>query len=169
MPALSADRIYSDSVTLQGNAVQIKNKMNEKKFISKWIDAINGGLEKKFPDDYVKEYNCEMLELPGKHLIQGSELFGMYEILDINGNPIMQTESYLKSKYIIYSSQFNPFFIPVPKDEFEIKTALKEYEKELDGLLHQIEKEYKTTFPEGKNFHEVSNQIFKNTSLKRFK
>ncbi|MFH1195076.1 MAG: hypothetical protein V1720_05155 [bacterium] len=143
--------------------------MNEKKFITKWINEINAGLARKFPDDYVRAFDCEMLELPGKHLIQGSELFGKYEILDIDGNPIMQTESYLKSKYIIYSSQFNPFFIPMPKDENDIKAALKEYEKELDGLLHQIEKEYKTTFPEAKNFHEASNQIFKNTSLKRFK
>lgn len=143
--------------------------MNEKKFVTKWINEINAGLARQFPEDYVSSFECDMLELPGKHLIPGSELFGKFEILDVNGSPVMQTDSYLKSKYIVYSSQFNPFFIPVPKDEANIKAVLKEYEKELDGLLHQIEKEYKSAFPEGKNFREISNQIFKNTRLKRFK
>jgi len=104
-----------------------------------------------------------MLELPGKHLIRAPNCSNVWNPW-YQRQSVMQTESYLKSNtYLLLPIQ--PVFYSCSKDEVEIKTALKEYEKELDGLLHQIEKEYKTTFPKGK-FSRSIQPDFKNTVSK---
>ena len=58
------------------------------------IDKIENELLKKFPDDFIYGFKTELLDLPGKPLTIGSELFGQYEVVDIEGNSFIQTDDY---------------------------------------------------------------------------
>ena len=120
--------------------------MTEKEFIKNWVNEI-GELLKNFPDDFIDKTQCEKIKMPGKSLIPGSELFGSFEILDTEGNPQIQVASYSKLKFILYSNRNKPLEIYIPKEEENIKTAVKNYESHIDSFLLGIEKAYKNDFP----------------------
>ena len=141
--------------------------MTEKEFIKKWVTEI-GGLLKTFPEDFIDNTQCEKMKLPGKSLVQGSELFGSYEILDTEGNPFTQVSDQYKLKYILYANRNKPSEIFIPKEEDKIKSAVKNYETHIDSFLIGIEKEYKNDFPTSKNFKEISNSIFYNLNIQRY-
>lgn len=141
--------------------------MTEKEFIKNWVNEI-GELLKIFPDDFIDKTQCEKIKLPGKSLIPGSELFGSYEILDTEGNPQIQVSSYPKLKFILYSNRNKPLEVYIPKEEENIKTAVKNYESHIDSFLLGIEKAYKNDFPGAKNFKEISNSIFYNLNIQRY-
>jgi len=141
--------------------------MTEKEFIKNWVNEI-GELLKNFPDDFIDKTQCEKIKMPGKSLIPGSELFGSFEILDTEGNPQIQVASYSKLKFILYSNRNKPLEIYIPKEEENIKTAVKNYESHIDSFLLGIEKAYKNDFPGAKNFKEISNSIFYNLNIQRY-
>ena len=50
-----------------------------------WQSKIENEILKSFPDAFIDDSDFELLDLPGKPLIKGSELFGTYEIIDTDG------------------------------------------------------------------------------------
>ncbi len=140
--------------------------MSQKDFVIKWVNEFRSGLLKTFPDDFI---NIETIEfsMPGIELILGTELFGQFELTDIEGKSILTVNDFLKAKYIIYANRNKPASIKMPANESMIKDVVKNYEKHLDLLLTGLEREYKKEFPEMKDFNFVSNQIFNSLNLRR--
>lgn len=140
--------------------------MTEKEFILRWIEKIKEEL-KIFPDDFLDKQNLEELELPGKNLLIAPPLFNIYEIIDAEGNIHFSTDDFIKAKFIVYSNRNKPLRIPIPSNSTQLKDTVKKYENYIDGLLKEIEKEFKRNFPASKNFAFVSNQIFNSLNLIR--
>jgi len=142
--------------------------MTEKEFAVQWTEEISKVLLKSFPSDFIVGLETEKMNMPQVPLVLGSELFGSYEITDIDGNSLITSDSLIKAKYILYANKEKPASIDIPKSEDEITPVVKDYEKHLDLVLHTIDKEYKKLFPEGKNFYQISSSIFNNLKLKRY-
>jgi hypothetical protein len=142
--------------------------MAEKEFINNWVIKLRNGGLKKFPDEFVLTDDTRSLDLPSKTLILGPELFGTYEILDSQGNKIFQAENIANAKYILYANNCFPERIKIPNSIDDVNSALKSYEQYLDGMVKSIIAEFRTLFPEKKNFFEVSNIIFNSLDLHRY-
>ena len=78
--------------------------MNEQQFIQKWEDKINNDLLPIFPDDFILDIETEKFILPAKSFSITSELFGQFELMDIDENKVIQTEDYYLVKYLLYSN-----------------------------------------------------------------
>lgn len=141
--------------------------MTIQEFENKWLQKIRNELLKSFPDDFIEFENFDILELPQKPLLKGSELFGSYEIIDTNGNPFISVDNSSKMKYILYSNFSNPSSIRIPLEISEMKNSVKMYEKYLDEIIKMIETDYKKNFRGEKDFTAVSNRIFKLLNLTR--
>lgn len=141
--------------------------MTEHQFVKKWIEKITNDLLTKFPDDYIKELETESFELPGKSFSIASELFGQYELLDINGNKVIQTEDHYLAKYLLYSNRTKPKSVSIPIENEEIKNAVKQYEKLLDTIIKQLLDNIKVVLPTEDNM-KLSNQIFNMINLNRY-
>ncbi len=140
--------------------------MNERDFVSKWIKKIESNFQ-KFPNDFVGDIETENYDLPGKPITLGSELFGQYEIVDLDGNPVLQTDDYNFIKYILYANRLKPRNIPKPISTTEIARVVKEYESQLDSIVKEIKRELKNLLPTS-DFLRVSNQIFNALNLQRY-
>jgi len=140
--------------------------MNERDFVSKWIEKIESNFQ-KFPNDFVSDIETENYDLPGKPITLGSELFGQYEIVDLDGNPVLQTDDYNFIKYILYANRLKPRSIPKPISITEIARVVKEYESQLDSIVKEIKSELKNLLPTS-DFLRVSNQIFNALNLQRY-
>lgn len=140
--------------------------MSEKDFISKWTDKIKSEL-KNFPSDFADLSSSESIDLPAKFLILAPPLFGSYELTDSEGNAYYMTDDLLKAKYILYANRSKPAKLNIPADAGKISDAVKSYEKYLDSLLREVNKDFGKTFPESKNLLSVSNQIFNSLNLQR--
>lgn len=141
--------------------------MSQKDFVIKWVGEIRSGLLKSFPDEFINEIQTKEFIMPGIELILGTELFGQYELTDIEGKSILTVDNFYKAKYIIYANRTKPLKIEIPEEETLIKDIVKNYEKHLDLLLTGLEKQYQKEFPEMKDFNNVSNQIFNSLNLRR--
>ncbi len=142
--------------------------MTEKDFISFWKEKLSKDNFKKFPDDFVENFQTEILNLPGTTLTLGGEIFGSYEILDTRGNSIFLADDLSKAKFILYGNKNKPVQIKIPIMQNEISDAVKNYEKYLDSILKEIEADYKKKFPAEKNYAAVSSEIFNLLNLKRY-
>lgn len=140
--------------------------MNEKDFISKWIEKIESNFQ-KFPNDYINEIEVDDFVFPEKSVTLGSELFGQYEIVDLDGNLVLQTDDYNFIKYILYSNRLKPASIPKPKNAKEIARIVKEYEVQLDSIVKEIKNELSKLLPTS-DFLRVSNQILNALNLQRY-
>ncbi len=140
--------------------------MNEKDFISKWLTKIETSLP-NFPDDYVNNIETENYKMPGKPITLGSELFGQFEIVDLDGNLVIQTDNYSLIKYVLYANRLKPSSIVRPLDENIIVQVVKEYEAQLDSIVKEIKTEISKLLP-ASDFLRVSNQIFNSLNLKRY-
>ena len=141
--------------------------MTEKEFINKWIDKIENELLKKFPDDFIYGFKTEVFDLPGKPLTIGSELFGQYEVVDMEGNPFIQIDDYNLAKYILYSNREKPINIKKPQGKTDLTTAIKRYENLLDSIIKEMKKDHQKRFnPE--RFLKVSNSVFTTLNLRRY-
>ena len=139
--------------------------MTEKEFISQYINKHYKTSSKIFPDDFTNLTDTEKLELPQKTLVLGNEFFGVVEILTTEGTPVLQAENIHKAKYIVYANLNRSGNIIIPKSEYEIKTAVENYEKYLDWILLDIEEELKKKLPDSRNLHSVTNEIFLKLNL----
>lgn len=142
--------------------------MTEKEFLQNWIDKIKREILKDFPADFISGEATEELKLPGAALTLGAELFGSYELNDVEGNPALQLENYDKAKYVLYANRTEPASVKIPVDEKDLKRLVEEYEKHLDLLLRLIKEDYELNFPEGARFMSVSNSVFYALNLYRY-
>ncbi|RKY91004.1 MAG: hypothetical protein DRQ13_11935, partial [Ignavibacteriae bacterium] len=81
---------------------------------------------------------------------------------------VLQAENIHKAKYIVYTNLNRSGNIIIPKSEYEIKTAVENYEKYLDWILLDIEEELKQKLPDSRNLHSVTNEIFLKLNLVRY-
>lgn len=142
--------------------------MTTREFEKAWVIRIEKELLKKFPDEFIGLSDTTTQEMPKKILTVGSEFFGNYEIVDSDGAVHFKTDNYHKVKYLLYSNRTKPAAILIPNSEQKIKSAVREYERLLDSILHEIERDYRRVFPNEKNFPRVSNRIFSSLNLQRY-
>ena len=143
--------------------------MDEKNFISLWIQTLNAESIKNFPMDYTVASECQNYNLLGKGLLIGKEFFGEYELISAEGSEVLRVESYDKAKYFIYSNRNKPKVLAVPIDNSLIRDMITKYEKYLDSIIKRIDQDYRKKFPGSKNFTEIINQIFNHLNLVRLK
>ena len=141
--------------------------MREKEFGISWV-AQNRAIIKNFPEEFLEVKDVHEIKLPEDVLVLGPEMFGEYEILDSEGNPVLKAESMIRAKYILYSNRHKPKSIKIPNNEEIIKETVKRYEKYLDELLAQIKEEFEDAFPNSKQLYDVTNYIFASLNLKRY-
>lgn len=142
--------------------------MNEILFIESWISKIRSTQVKHFPFDFIDKSQLEVISIPIKTLIIGQEFFGAYEIITTEGEPVYQAQSNDEAKFFVYSSKERNGKTYLPKDKSKIKYIVESYNNYLDDLIIQITKDYKKSFPDGKNLHSVSNKIFQKINLIRY-
>ena len=141
--------------------------MTEHEFIKIWADKIEKELLNEFPDDYIKDVKTETFQLPGKSFSSASELFGQYEVLDVDNEVVIQTDDHILVKYLLYANRTKPLSVSVPIVKDEIETAVKEYEKLLDLIIKEIMKEINIVLPTSDQL-KVSNQVFNRIGLIRY-
>ncbi len=141
--------------------------MKIKEFEKYWIEKLENEF-KSFPEVFLDNIKTKNLKMPGKDLIKGSELFGVYEISDINGETFFQTENIYKLKYILYGNRNKPERIKIPINEIDFEFVTKAYEKYLDNLLKNIETDYKKHFVNSSKLHSTISKIFSKLNLRRY-
>lgn len=141
--------------------------MNEQRFIKKWVEKIENDPLTKFPNDYIKEIETKKVKLPGKSFSITSELFGQYELMDIDENIIVQTEDYFLVKFLLYANRTQPNSASMPIVSDELKAAVKKYEKRLDSIIKDVIENIKVVLPNCDPL-KLSNQIFNLINLKRY-
>lgn len=142
--------------------------MNEKEFVNNWKLKISKEGLKLFPDDFLKDENCNEFELKERSLFLGEEFFGKYEVLDIEGNVFLQVDDYYQAKYLVYAGRKKVDKVRMPNNISELKSVLTEYEKYLDSILIEIQSDYKRNFKSNTNLHSVTNEIFHSLNLIRY-
>jgi hypothetical protein len=141
--------------------------LNLSEFENNWYTKVKNEILRSFPDDFIIGSNHTFIDLPGKPLLKGTELFGNYEIIDIDGDPLLSTDSIDKIKYILYSNRELPQQIRIPQDENELTQIVREYENHLDEIIKLIRKDFTANFPESKKLTEILNKIFQLLNLQR--
>ena len=141
--------------------------MKVKDFENNWIEKLSKEI-KSFPEQFIQGIKTKRVKMPGKDLIKGSELFGTFEISDIEGNTFFQTDNLYELKYILYSNINKPPRIQVPVNKKDFEVVVKAYEKYLDELLKNIELDYKANFSTPTKLHAVINKIFSVLNLRRY-
>lgn len=142
--------------------------MNEKAFIEGWLSKIQFTGIKQFPLHFIAKTQLDIISIPIKTLVIGQEFFGAYEIITTDGESVYQASNYDEAKFIVYSSKARNGLTYIPKDKSQIKSLVDSYNNYIDDLLNQIKKDYKKNFPDGKNIHAVSNEIFQKLNLIRY-
>lgn len=140
--------------------------MTEKEFQNNWREKLKENL-KDFPNDFLADEATEKISLPPKPLIIANELFGNYEISDLDDNIVLTTDNYSKVKYILYANRTRPSSLKLPITQTDIEKLLKQYEKSIDSFLKEMSDEFKKNFPNSKSFASVSNSIITSLNLKR--
>lgn len=136
-------------------------------FVNNWQLKINNELLKSFPSDFFNSDVRKNIKLHGKPLIKGSELFGNYEIIDIDGNSVFSSENIDEIKYILYANRTNPASIEIVEDRVLLSKMIKNYEAHLDNIIKNISEDFKLKFPKSNQLVEVSNRIFNLLNLQR--
>lgn len=142
--------------------------MTEKEFVQKEVKRITASGIKSFPVDFLYECETEEIEMPGKILIPGEELFGHYEISLLDGTPVFNVPDLKKAKYLVYSSRLKTKTVTIPKSVEDIKNVVTIYHKYVDSIIKEINGNYKTEFPEGENGNTIINDILKVINLVRY-
>ena len=90
------------------------------------------------------------------------------EIIDLNGTPIHSSNNQYKIKYILYSNRNMPSSTKIPIDESVIEQLVRIYEKHIDELLKEMERDYISIFSTSDRFDETANKIFQIINLQRY-
>lgn len=142
--------------------------MNEKLFIDNWITKIQTEGIKQFPSHFIDETQLDIISIPIKTLIVGQEFFGAYEIITTTGEQVFQASTSDEAKFFVYSSKQRDGKAYLPKDKSMISKIVSLYNNYLDELIDKVKVDYKKLFPDGKNFLNVSNEIFQKLNLIRY-
>ncbi len=140
--------------------------MTEKDFVVKWIEKIRVGL-KKFPDDFLHEEECTVLNLPTKLLIFPPPLFNTYQVIDESGETVYSTDEHFKAKYVVYANRYRPRELKIPTNDLRIYEIVRDYEKHLDVFLKEMGADFKKLWPTSKGFNRISLQVFNSLELIR--
>jgi len=141
--------------------------LNTNEFENKWIEKIGEEILKSFPDDFIHNQNFESLNLPEKPLLMGAELFGIYEIIDTEGEALLNTDSGDKVKYILYANKNKPPIVKILSNEIELSKAVNNYERHLDDIIKLIRENFETEFPNSNKVSSTINKIFQILNLQR--
>jgi len=142
--------------------------MNIAGFEKGWIIEINYNILKDFPRDFLDTIDKDPLNMPAKPLIKGSELFGAFEITDIDGYTFLNTSNISKLKYILYANRNTPSKIEIPKSESDFDIIVKKYENHLNEIIKMIELEFYKEFHSTKGMSLVINKIFRTLNLHHY-
>ena len=142
--------------------------MTEKEFIAKWVSFLSNEGIKNFSYNLPQEFSTIEISLPGKALVIGSQLFGAYEILTVDGSPIFHSEDYITAKYILYSNRNRPLSLRIPINKEKIKCAVDGFEDYIDSLIKKIDADYKRHFSDQKDSSSVTNAIFRALNITRY-
>jgi len=140
--------------------------MTEKEFTQNWIEKLKPAL-KIFPDDFLGMVECELITLPGKILFLNPPFFGSYQITEETGNVVYSTDEHFKAKYVIYSNRTKPLQLKIPIEAMRVYETVRDYEKHLDSFLKEMEKDFKSYYPNSKSFRRISAQVFNSLNLLR--
>ena len=141
--------------------------MEEKNFITNWIEILNTECIKSFPHDFEISCNCTNYNLPGKGLLIGKQFFGKIELIDAEGSEVLKVENYDVAKFIIYANRNKPKVVSVPVSHSIVKEMNRNYEVYLDSIIKRINSDFAKKFPGNKNFISAMDQIFKHLNLIR--
>ena len=141
--------------------------MTEKEFIAKIVENYLKRGVKVFPTDFVESTLVEVLDIPQKTLILGEQLFGSFEIITTDGSQVLLTDNMMKGKFIVYASCNANGLIEIPQEKRMLEDAVDNYENYIDSILIEIQKDFKTAFPESENNLDVVNEVFKKLNLIR--
>jgi hypothetical protein len=139
----------------------------EKEFIAETVEHYLGKGIKVFPADFVETTFVEVLDIPKKTLILGEELFGSFEIITTDGSQVLLTDDLMKGKFIVYASCNANGLIEIPQEKKMVVDAVEKYENYIDFILVEIQKDFKTAFPDSDNNFNVINEVFKKLNLIR--
>ena len=142
--------------------------MNEKLFIDAWISKIQLDGIKQFPFHFIDESQLDIIPIPIKTLVVGQEFFGAYEIITTSGEQVFQASTSDEAKFIVYSSKQRNGKAYLPKDKSLVSKIVNAYNNYLDELIDIVKIDYKKEFADGKNFLNVSNEIFQKLNLIRY-
>ena len=141
--------------------------MTEKEFIAKTVEHYLGKGIKVFPVDFAERTFVDVLDIPQKKLILGEELFGSFEIITSDGSQVLLTDDLMKGKFIVYASCNANGLIEIPQEKKMVVDAVEKYENYIDFILVEIQKDFKTAFPDSENNLNVINEVFKKLNLIR--
>ena len=142
--------------------------MSEKLFIEKWVNKIQSDGVKQFPFYFIDESQLDIISIPIKTLVIGQEFFGAYEIITTSGEQVFQASTSDEAKFIVYSSKQRNGKAYLPKDKSLVSKIVSAYNNYLDELIDIVKIDYKKEFADGKNFLNVSNEIFQKLNLIRY-
>ena len=142
--------------------------MNEKLFIDTWISKIQLDGIKQFPFHFIDETQLDIIPIPIKTLVVGQEFFGAYEIITTSGEQGIQAATSDEAKFFVYSSKQRNGKAYLPKDKSLVSKIVSAYNNYLDELIDIVKIDYKKEFADGKNFLNVSNEIFQKLNLIRY-
>jgi hypothetical protein len=142
--------------------------LNKKLFVDSWINKLQAAGIKQFPAHFIDPDQLKTISIPIKTLVIGQEFFGSYEIITTEGESVYQASNYDEAKFFVYGSRQRNGKTYFPKDLSMIKNLVNEYNSYLDDVLYQINKDYRKYFPNEKDSHIVSNEIFQKLNLIRY-
>lgn len=137
-------------------------------FENKWVDKLERETLKSFPKSFIGENEYKTINLPGKPLLKGTELFGSYEIIDTNGNTIYNSGNYTEIKYLLYANRKTPTSVDVVTNETALSTIVKNYENYLDEIVKIIGDDFKENYPTSDKEISVVNKVFQLLNLQRY-
>lgn len=141
--------------------------MKKKEFVEYWKTKLISEGIKTFPDDFLDNVETFQKVIPDKTLIPGSELFGTFEVITIDGEIITQAKDYTEAKYYDYASQQRKSEMKLPVDRNRIPLIVKKYEQYIDKIITEVTKDFKKSFPDTKETNPVT-EILKALNLVRY-
>lgn len=141
--------------------------MTNKEFVEYWKNKLISEGIKTFPDDFLDNVETLQKKIPAKTLILGSELFGTFEVITIDGEIITQAKDYAEAKYYVYASQQRKSEMKLPVDKNLIPFIVKKYEQYIDNIITEVTKDFKKTFSDAKETNPVT-EILKALKLVRY-
>lgn len=141
--------------------------MTKKEFVEYWKTKLISEGIKTFPDDFLDNVETLQKIIPAKTLIPGSELFGTFEVITIDGEIITQAKDYTEAKYYVYASQQRKSEMKLPVDRNRIPLIVKKYEQYIDKIITEVTKDFKKSFPDTKETNPVT-EILKALNLVRY-
>jgi hypothetical protein len=127
--------------------------------VLKEVEKLYGIQTKKFPEDYIGECSCRVIEVPrGSRVESGYDLEGPY--VDIDGEKL-RCNSIYEAKFIEYALLAGRNRIPIPEDENVLRRAVEERTKILSGARVKVEEFLNEVIADRKLREKVRFEVFR--------